>query len=233
MNMYILVEGEKAEPTLYPLWIKYCQPQFRQLRVPEEALPNVDGYYLISGYGFPSVYKHIADSIATINECGGFDFFVVGIDAEDLAYEDRYHEIEEKINLEPLNDNCTPIIMVQNCCLETWLLGNNTIIQNNDQADISAQDYFNWYDVTCKDPESMTSGIDNHTTAQYHEKYLRTVLTACRGRGYQKRRPQSCGTFDYWSSLLHRLNNDPNHLMSFRKFVDFFRNPGAFRRNAI
>ncbi len=230
MNIYILVEGERAESILYPLWISHCQPRFRHLRIPEDAQPDSDGYYIISGYGFPSVYRHISDAVHTINECGTYDFFVVGIDAEELSYEERYAEIEEKINLESLNCGCTPIIIVQNCCLETWLLGNNTIIKNNDHIDERTKCFFDWYDVTRNDPELMSSKEEFFTKAKYHEKYLRTVLTTCRGRGYQKGRPHSCGTPEYWGDLLRRLEMFPGHISSFKKFVDFFADPESFRR---
>lgn len=223
MNMYILVEGSKTEAVLYPSWISHCLPRYQQWSLPEEARAGGDGFYLISGYGYPSIYAHLKNAVATINACGTYDIFIVSLDAEENSFRERYEEVRARIAAFPPASPCRPFIVVQDCCIETWLLANNTDITNVSEGD--AAPFFAWYDVTRDDPEDMPAPEEYSVRAKYHEKYLRSALTACTGRGFQKGRPGRCARKEYWSHMRLRLETMGDQLFSLRRFARFLDNP--------
>ncbi len=211
---------------LYPKWLSYSLPDYTQYAKPEDAQTGGNGYYLISGYGIPSIYDHIRDAIATIQAAGSYDLFVVSLDAEDESFAVRYAEIEEQIARHTLPEGCQSFIVVQDCCIETWLLSNATAITNPPPNNCNAAAFFDHYDVTENDPELLPKPEgERGSRAKYHTKYLKGVLTACVGRGYVKGRSGPYCDEAYWQGMCGRLDSHPQHMNSFRRFVNFLRNP--------
>lgn len=67
-------------------------------------------------------------------------------------------------------------VVVANCCIESWLLGNRKFIKRNPAGD-ALQSFRREYDVTQLDPEIMPNGrpARYNTRAQYHKAYLRAA----------------------------------------------------------
>lgn len=73
MNLYIVVEGEQTETKVYPAWLQILVPQLHRIDDAWNLSENSDSYYLFSAGGIPSIYKHVSNAVADINEinaCG-------------------------------------------------------------------------------------------------------------------------------------------------------------------
>lgn len=127
MRVYFLVEGRRTEAKVYRAWLSHLIPELSRLTRFDELMP--DSYFLFSAEGYPSIIlEHIPNAIEDINRIGGYDYFVVALDADQSTVEDRIDEINESLS----NNHIQLIgaelrIIVQNRCIETWLLGNRRI----------------------------------------------------------------------------------------------------------
>ncbi len=66
--------------------------------------------------------------------------------------------------------------IIQNCCIETWMLGNKKIYPRNNTSS-ETKKYTSFYDVRKNDPEKMSKPKDfSDLTSMYHYDYLRHIL---------------------------------------------------------
>lgn len=122
MNFYFLVEG-KTEMALYPIWLSYIFPQLEKVDRYNQVIENQ--YYIASGDGYPSVLNndYVKNAIQDINQYGKYDYLVLVIDSD--GYSDRKATIEKYlIENDIVLQDCQLEIIVQNVCIETWLMGN-------------------------------------------------------------------------------------------------------------
>ena len=63
MNLYIIVEGDKTELSVYPSWIMQLAPQLSRIDDAWEVADN--NYYLFSGGGIPHIYSHVVHAVAS------------------------------------------------------------------------------------------------------------------------------------------------------------------------
>ena len=132
MNLYFLVEGNNSERKVYPAWLSYLLPELQQVYNYDDV--NEKNYYLISGEGYPSIYNYITSSIAEINSNGKYNYFVLCLDAEENTVSERHAEIQDFLRNQNLELKKTELILIiQNRCLESWLLGNRKIYSKNPQ----------------------------------------------------------------------------------------------------
>ncbi|TAG60007.1 MAG: hypothetical protein EAZ28_09120 [Oscillatoriales cyanobacterium] len=227
MNLYFLVEGMQSERKVYPAWLSHLLPELTRVQSYDEV--NEKNYYLISGEGYPSLYDFIPPSIEEINLSGKYNYFVVCFDAEENTVAERYAEIYDFFNQEKLVlKNTELVLIVQNRCLESWLLGNRNIYSRHPQhlRDHQSQllldllDYNKYYDVSIECPEKMGRYHKFHTHAQFHGAYLRALLAA-KHTTYSKTRPGDALKPFYLEQLLKRIEEKPEQLTTFRHFVDF------------
>ncbi len=131
MRVYFLVEGRRTEAKLYPAWLSHLIPELNRITRYDEEIPN--SYFLFSAEGYPSIIlEHIPRSIEDINRIGGYDYFVVALDADQSTVPDRIDEINESLSDNHIHLIGTELrIVVQNRCIETWLLGNRRIVRRN------------------------------------------------------------------------------------------------------
>lgn len=61
MNIYLLVEGEKTEPKMYPAFLSYLLPELIRIDLPHEAIGKKNCYYLMTGGGIPSNSRNFYD----------------------------------------------------------------------------------------------------------------------------------------------------------------------------
>ncbi|MEG4502247.1 hypothetical protein QUA81_00690 [Microcoleus sp. F6_B4] len=218
MNLYFLVEGTQSEKKVYPAWLSYLLPELQRVDNCDDVKEK--NYYLISGEGYPSLYNYIPPAIAEINSNGKYSYFVVCLDAEENTVSEITTEIDEFLSQQKLKLNNAELVLIfQNRCLESWLLGNRKIYSKNPQ-DKPLLDYTRYYDVSVNCPEEMGKYPDFNTHAQYHGAYLRALFEA-KNITYSKKRPGDVLKPFYLEQLLARIQLLPDQLNTFRQFIDF------------
>ncbi|MEG4856613.1 hypothetical protein QUB75_01955 [Microcoleus sp. K1-B6] len=218
MNLYFLVEGTQSEKKVYPAWLSYLIPELQRVESCDDV--NEKNYYLISGEGYPSLYNFIPPAIAEINSNGKYSYFVVCLDAEENTVSELETEIDEFLSQQKLKLNNAELVLIfQNRCLESWLLGNRKIYSKNPQ-DKPLLDYTRYYDVSVNCPENMGRYQEFNTHAQFHGAYLRALFEA-KNITYSKKRPGDVLKPFYLEQLLARIQVHPEQLTTFRQFIDF------------
>ena len=219
MNLYFLVEGTQSERKVYPAWLAYLLPELQRVDNCDDV--NEKNYYLISGEGYPSlIYDFIPRAIAEINSNGKYSYFVVCLDAEENTVAELTTEIDDFLNEQKLKLNNAELILIfQNRCLESWLLGNRKIYSRNPQNK-PLLDYTKYYDVSVNCPENMGRYQEFNTHAQFHGAYLRALFEA-KNITYSKKRPGDVLKPFYLEQLLVRIQVQSEELTTFRQFVDF------------
>jgi hypothetical protein len=80
-------------------------------------------------------------------------------------------------------------------------------------------EYVSYYDVSQDDPELM--GKYNHEYhADFHLSYLKEIFKV-KGQNYHKTRPQQAQENHYLEQLLKRIQEKPEQMQTFRKFIEF------------
>ena len=219
MNLYFLVEGAQSERKVYPAWLAHLLPELQRVNNCDDV--NEKNYYLISGEGYPSlIYDFIPRAIAEINSNGKYSYFVVCLDAEENTVAELTTEIYNFLNEQKLKLNNAELVLIfQNRCLESWLLGNRKIYSRNPQNK-PLLDYTKYYDVSVNCPETMGRYQEFNTHAQFHGAYLRTLFEA-KNITYSKKRPGDVLKAFYLEQLLTRIQVHPEQLTTFRHFIDF------------
>lgn len=219
MNLYFLVEGKQSERKVYPAWLAHLLPELQRVESCDDV--HEKNYYLISGEGYPSlIYDFIPRSIAEINSNGKYSYFVVCLDAEENTVAELTTEIEDFLNEQKLKLNNAELVLIfQNRCLESWLLGNRKIYSRNPQNK-PLLDYTKYYDVSVNCPENMGRYQDFNTHAQFHGAYLRALFEA-KNITHSKKRPGDVLKPFYLEQLLARIQVQPEQLTTFRQFIYF------------
>ncbi|WP_373537601.1 hypothetical protein [Microcoleus sp.] len=219
MNLYFLVEGKQSERKVYPAWLAHLLPELQRVDNCDDVKEK--NYYLISGEGYPSlIYEFIPRSIAEINSNGKYSYFVVCLDAEENTVAELTTEIDDFLTQQKLKLNNAELVLIfQNRCLESWLLGNRKIYSRNPQNK-PLLDYNKYYDVSVNCPENMGSYRDFNTHAQFHGAYLRALFEA-KNITYSKKRPGDVLKPFYLEQLLARIEVQPEQLTTFGQFIDF------------
>ncbi|MEG4328009.1 hypothetical protein [Microcoleus sp. herbarium5] len=218
MNLYFLVEGTQSERKVYPAWLAYLLPELQRVDNCDDVKEK--NYYLISGEGYPSLYNYIPPAIAEINSNGKYSYFVVCLDAEENTVAELTTEIEDFLSQQKLKLNNAELVLIfQNRCLESWLLGNRKIYSRNPQNK-PLLDYTKYYDVSVNCPENMGKYRDFNTHAQFHGAYLRSLFED-KNITYSKKRPGDVLKQFYLEQLLARIHVHPEQLTTFRHFIDF------------
>ena len=216
MNLYIIVEGE-AEFQAYPKWLSYTLPKFTQVDDYREV--NENNYYIFSGGGIPSMYRHIFNAIRDINTLKKYTYFIVVIDSEEVSVERRREKILEFIKEEgvELVDSCKLKFVIQHRCMETWLLGNRKVYKRNPQGE-KFREYSAFYNVEKDDPELMKKYEGFKLTPHFHYAYLREMLQEYNIR-YSKHNPKAVLKATYFDEIIKRVLDEPSHLHSFSDFL--------------
>ena len=220
MNIYFLVEGRRTEMKVYPKWLSHLVPELQKVNTIDGVTKN--NYYMISGYGFPSLLKEIPFAVQNINDVGNYDYFVICLDADDQNIEDCKREIldfmtEEKIVLSPRTQF---EIIVQNRCFETWFLANPKIFKKNPSSDF-VKECVAFYNVKKNDPELMQKLPDYEgSTSMFHATYFQELLYEKAKVHYTKNNPREVVEAYFLNELIKR-NQKTNHITSFQHFIQF------------
>lgn len=225
----MIVEGAETETKVYPEWLRILAPRLR--RVDDAWDVGENTYYLFSGGGIPSIFQHVSNAIADVNQIrkdtgSGYDYLMVCMDTEE---EDREF-IERKINEQLLQDGRVLkhghlVIFEQKVCMETWFLGNRVVFKENPQNQ-KLSEFVRFYNVKTGNPELM-GNIDEDefaTKAQFHHQYLRDMFRE-RNIRYSKNNPREVCTKSYLDRLIERYE-DTGHIGSFGKWYEFVKKMG-------
>lgn len=219
MNIYFLVEGNSTEKKIYPKWLEYLIPNLVRVRYHDQVESN--NYYLISGKGYPKIlYDGLENAVDKISETKKYDYLVICVDADEESVEERVQYIRNFIGDRKINLGKTKVeIIVQNRCMETWLLGNKKIFDSRQPLGLPLADYVNYYDVSQNDPEEMGKyEMRNH--ADFHYEYLREVFRS-RNTTYSKKNPKDAKERYYFEELQKRVQERPKDLQTFQLFLEF------------
>jgi hypothetical protein len=218
VNLYFLVEGT-TERKIYPKWLEFLLPGFTRVLSPGDAVSS--NYFLISGGGFPQLLdREVPNSAADIVNAGNYHYFFIVLDADEATIEEQRLEVQEKFDAFNIQlGDCQTEIIVQNRCIETWLLGNRGKYQQYILRTDSRQ-FINFYNVHNDDPELMNKPGDlSATISHYHFNYLRHLLHS-QSILYSKRHPRSTSSPEYLQALQHRIQQTPTHLHSLQNFLN-------------
>jgi hypothetical protein len=219
MNIYFLVEGNSTEKKIYPKWLEYLIPNLVEVKYHDQVQNN--NYYLISGGGYPRIlYDGLENAIDKILEVPRYDYLVLCVDADEESVQERIQYIREFISNKEINLGKTKVeIIVQNRCIETWLLGNKKIFDSRQPLDLPLASYVNYYDVSQHNPEEMGKyEMRNH--ADFHYEYLREVFSS-RNTTYSKKKPNDAKEKYYFEELQKRVRDQPEDLKTFQFFLEF------------
>ncbi|MEB5764128.1 RloB family protein [Enterobacter asburiae] len=218
MNLYILVEGRQTERKVYPLWLNILSPHMRKIDSPERATDN--NFFLISGEGYPKLLDvALVNCLKDINTSGNFNSFWIVLDTDGQSMQDRGQDIHNRIAKSGIEiGDCSIEIIFQNPCIETWGLGNKSIISKN-QLHGDLNDCFHFYDVSANDPELMAKPASyNGTIANFHEFYLKTMFLQV-NMNYSKSRPHALSNINTVEGMVSRIH-EGDHLGTFKNFYN-------------
>ncbi len=226
MNLYFLVEG-KSELVIYRQWLTYLLPNLTRVNDFDQITDN--NYYIFTCEGYPSMIdQDLPNAIEDVNSFNSnnarYDYLLVCLDADELAIEERKEEVYtslQSIDLAGLK----LVLIIQNRCLETWLLGNRNFVrmQLENQPDERRKPFLTYqqfYNVATSDPELMGVHDNFNTHSQFHEAYLKAVFKA-RGLSYTKGTSGEAGKDFYLKELIKRTQDEPNHLKSLQNLLNF------------
>lgn len=184
--------------------------------VPSISDLTENSFTIISGHGYPQYYNIIKNAYLDIDRLGNIDYLLICIDAEILSYEEKLNEVNNFIQNECHNVNCETIVVIQNNCIESWLMGNKRISISNARNPELIR-YRNHYNVNNLDPEGLVL-IDERTIGRFTYRYLKLMLQE-NGLRYSKKNVTCVNTKEYFESLVERYNDD-NHIRSFGIFFN-------------
>ena len=244
MNFLLLVEGEKTEPKVYKAWLSHLFPNIEFVRRPEDMTTH--SCRIIPGNGYPNMvstpklgggHSRLEACLLDILNFKNVDYFFICVDSEEESYESRYEEISSRLEMFKTRiglDNCQSTefhIIVQDCCIETWALGNSEIPNKNQSKGISNNFklFQSYYDVLTNDPQEMQNDPSQNihpersfsTKARFHGAYLKEYLSEF-GLSYSKKNPSVIADKKYLNALMKRCDST-NHLSSLKNLLDLWR----------
>ena len=215
MNLYFFVEGRRTERKVYRAWIQHVFPELKESDRIEDVKKN--NFFIISGGGYPAYKDRIPNSITDIQTHGNIDYFFVCIDAEEDDPDEKLNEIENIITEQAQIPQHA--VIVANCCIETWFLGNTAMMKKTPE-NVKLREFRQFYDVSVQDPENMGCPSDYVFKAHFHEDYLKEMFREKR-LSYSKEHPGAVLDKSYFSALANRYKQT-GHIRSFGKLCDIF-----------
>lgn len=215
MNLYLLVEGD-TEQELYDFFLQHLIPKLSRVDNFDEVTEN--NYYIFNGNGYPKILNKIKPAIDDINNSSKYSHFLICTDCDELTVLEREMEIQKVFDENNIKTTVEVIKILQNKCIETWLLGNRRVCSRNPQGDFL--NHINFYNVYESDPELMDKPNQfPESVAKYHVKFLRKMLYEKHAH-YNKNNVKYVATDIYVKELIKRIN-DTDHIQTFKKFYDF------------
>lgn len=220
MNVYIVVEGEKAARKIYKTWIPLVNPELQYIDYLNQLSQN--NFFILAGFGQSQfLTNQIEQAIKDVNNLP-FDRLVIAIDSEDKSFQDKLIELTERV--EGIGCKVQVKYVIQYFCFETWLLGNKQIFRRKTNVD-ELQKFKALFDVRNNDPELLPANNERAwNRSQFALQYLRAGLRDVHPAGrisYTKSHPGVIATEGYFNQVKKR-HLDERHIMSFKGFLDSF-----------
>lgn len=209
MNILFVVEGKRTEKRIYKKWIRYVQSSLEFVPTITDLTEN--NFTIISGGGYPGYFEVIKNSIHDVNRQNNIDYLFICIDSEEFSFSGKFRQMEEFIEKECPPVNSRLVLIIQNHCIETWLMGNKKINLSAAQNQ-ELREYRDFHNVNTLDPEDLVS-IDNRTIAQFTLDYLVLMLRE-KGLSYSKSNVSTVSNKSYFNQLVKRFEGH-NHIKSF------------------
>jgi hypothetical protein len=224
VNLYFVVEGRRCEPRVYKAWIRHSFPGLSLAQRLDEI--QGDSFYVVAGNGYPAYERRIEAALLDIADHPVFDHLFICVDAEDLPYTERVARVEALVHANVIKfnvrDRCPCLqthVIVQNCCIETWFLGNADMMPPEPVPPFA--ELVSHYDVSRYDPEEMPRLPHKALTrARFHKLYLKEMLRAS-GHTYSEQSPAIVKDLSYLSALRHRCATTP-HLRSLHHLFEIW-----------
>lgn len=219
MNIYAIVEGEKATKKIYRNWISYFNNKLKPIDSLIEYKEN--NYFLFAGHGQNEFPDKIAKAVEDVNAIESVDRLVIGIDSENLSFEEKKLEVESWI--EKFKIRVEVRIVIQHFCLETWLLGNRTVFRKKPQ-DLDLLKYIDLFDVRTYDPELLPKNDEEGLNrAKFAYRYLRAGIRDVYGnkKWYSKSNPGIALEEGFYNQVRQRCIKS-EQIKSFKSFMDAF-----------
>ncbi len=228
MNLYVVVEGRRTEPQLYRAWLPRLIPGLQPVRRLDDL--SGDSLYILHGNGYPAIEDRVREAVENISEFPAIDHLLICLDSEEDSWEDRHAELRGLLDL--LSCPRPSTVIVAECSIETWLLGNRRVVRRNPES-ARLREWRAHYDVLELDPEKMRGHPAFRTRAQFHFAYLQEVFRDRFGatelqRGhlaYTKEHPGEAASPSYLDELRRRATEPqpagPPHLQSFARLLSF------------
>ena len=230
MNLYFLVEGYQTEKKVYRSWIERVFPKLTKA----ETLSDVwdDTYRIFSIEGNTDRVDNIKKALDEIERHnakaldegrGIFEHLFVCLDTEDTSTDVKTAQVEKLTNKRALPTTCHAI--VQNCCFETWFLGNRPMMKRIPERE-EFRRMKDFYDVSLNCPEFMQKPPNYlGSIASFHFDYLKEMLRE-RGVNYSKKLPHPVMGISYLQALIERYDQTA-HLQSFGHLLEIWRSIGG------
>jgi hypothetical protein len=218
VNIYLVVEGPVGEKQVYAHWVPLVNPQL--CLVSDLSSVTNDTFIIYSGGGYPNYFDVIEAAVQDVQANSQFDRLVVAVDSEEMSQSEKWTEIDDFI--QGLGTNINYRIVVQHFCLETWALGNRSIVSRKPK-DPKVREYRQHYDVLVRDPELMPGYlVDGLNRSQLAERYLRRLLIdRYRNLTYTKSNPSILLNDKYFERVKSR-HVQTNHIKSLNDFLSAF-----------
>lgn len=115
MNVYIVVEGEKAARKIYKTWIPLVNPELQYIDYLNQLSQN--NFFILAGFGQSQfLTNQIEQAIKDVNNLP-FDRLVIAIDSEDKSFQDKLIELTERV--EGIGCKVQVKYVIQYFCFET------------------------------------------------------------------------------------------------------------------
>jgi hypothetical protein len=228
MNIYVVLEGEKAASKLYTSWIQSLNKALHPINYLYEFSQN--NFLIIAGYGQPGFWGIVEAAVEDVNKTEVIDRLVIGVDSEDKNLEEKLVEAREHVE----KNKCRVDVryVIQHFCLETWLLGNIQLFRKKPQEE-DLKRYVAFFNIRVNDPELLTAYVNNSwNRAQFSYEYLRAGIRDKYGNWrdewgnrafYNKHNPGLAGTEAFFYQVKKRYI-EKKHIKSFSTFITAFSN---------
>lgn len=212
------MEGRRTEPAIYSSWLEILLPGHSRVRDLSALRKAENAFIIISGGGYPQYLRLVEQAVGDAEDVGA-DHLMVAVDVE----EDQPERVASRID-KCLSGAAIPTtVVLQNPCIETWLLGNRAFVRRSPQTG-DLQRFAKHYDVRMLDPELMPPMAQFPTRAQVAVAYIKAAFRERRVT-YSKRRPAPATDRTYLREVIRRFEDDD--IQSFGTLFEFAQRHGV------
>ena len=224
MNFYIVVEGDQTEMSVYPAWLSLLAPTYTRIENAWDVDDN--NYYIFTGGGIPSIFKHVRNSVLDINSINAkgekkYDYLLVCLDTEEESRDYILERIDKELKSSGVELLDAELVVFEHkVCMETWFLGNQNVFKDNPQ-NAEYLKYIRHFNVGTDNPEEMQNMDENRfaTTAKFHLRYLKIMLEE-RNMTYSKNNTIAVQQQAYLEQLIKRFE-ETGHIATFGSWYEF------------